>query len=94
MKQTTKNLLFCKKEKEEQVRKNFAKAIDNNDLVLESLDRNKITEDNINEMMREIRLSLLEADVNYKVVKENLNTWLLIPSGYVCAIYNGKEYIK
>lgn len=29
-----------------------------------------------------------------KVVKENLNTWLLIPSGYVCAIYNGKEYIK
>ena len=30
----------------------------------------KITEDNIQEMMREIRLSLLEADVNYKVVKE------------------------
>ncbi len=34
----------------------------------------KITEDNINEMMREIRLSLLEADVNYKVVKEFTNT--------------------
>lgn len=33
----------------------------------------KITEDNINEMMREIRLSLLEADVNYKVVKEFTN---------------------
>ena len=30
----------------------------------------KITEDNISEMMREIRLALLEADVNYKVVKE------------------------
>ena len=30
----------------------------------------KITEDNISDMMREIRLSLLEADVNYKVVKE------------------------
>ncbi len=30
----------------------------------------KITEDNIGEMMREIRLALLEADVNYKVVKE------------------------
>lgn len=29
-----------------------------------------ITEDNISEMMREIRLALLEADVNYKVVKE------------------------
>ena len=30
----------------------------------------KITEENISEMMREIRLSLLEADVNFKVVKE------------------------
>lgn len=34
----------------------------------------KITEDNISEMMREIRLSLLEADVNYKVVKEFTNS--------------------
>ena len=30
----------------------------------------KITEENISEMTREIRLALLEADVNYKVVKE------------------------
>ena len=30
----------------------------------------KITEDNITEVTREIRLALLEADVNYKVVKE------------------------
>ena len=30
----------------------------------------KITEDNISDMMREIRLALLEADVNYKIVKE------------------------
>lgn len=30
----------------------------------------KITEDNISDMMREIRLALLEADVNYQVVKE------------------------
>ena len=34
----------------------------------------KITEENISDMMREIRLSLLEADVNYKVVKEFTNT--------------------
>ena len=34
----------------------------------------KITEDNIADMMREIRLALLEADVNYKVVKEFTNT--------------------
>ncbi|MDO5393520.1 MAG: signal recognition particle protein [Mycoplasmatota bacterium] len=34
----------------------------------------KITEDNISLMMREIRLALLEADVNYKVVKEFTNT--------------------
>ncbi|MBR1936226.1 MAG: signal recognition particle protein [Bacilli bacterium] len=33
----------------------------------------KITEDNISEMMREIRLALLEADVNYTVVKEFTN---------------------
>ena len=33
----------------------------------------KITEDNISDMMREVRLALLEADVNYKVVKEFTN---------------------
>ena len=33
----------------------------------------KITEENISEAMREIRLALLEADVNYKVVKEFTN---------------------
>ncbi len=33
----------------------------------------KITEENISDMMREIRLALLEADVNYKVVKEFTN---------------------
>lgn len=32
-----------------------------------------ITEENISDMMREIRLALLEADVNYKVVKEFVN---------------------
>ena len=34
----------------------------------------KITEDNISEVTREIRLALLEADVNYKVVKEFIAT--------------------
>ena len=33
----------------------------------------KITEENIEEMVREVRLALLEADVNYKVVKEFTN---------------------
>ncbi len=33
----------------------------------------KITEENIGDMMREIRLALLEADVNYQVVKEFTN---------------------
>lgn len=33
----------------------------------------KITESNINDITREIRLALLEADVNYKVVKEFVN---------------------
>lgn len=34
----------------------------------------KINEENISDMMRDIRISLLEADVNYKVVKEFTNT--------------------
>ena len=34
----------------------------------------KITEDNISEVVREIRLALLEADVNYTVVKEFIKT--------------------
>ncbi len=33
----------------------------------------KITEDNIQDAMREIRIALLEADVNYQVVKEFIN---------------------
>ncbi len=33
----------------------------------------KITEENISDVIREIRLALLEADVNYKVVKEFVN---------------------
>ena len=33
----------------------------------------KITEENISEMLREVRIALLEADVNYKVVKEFVN---------------------
>ena len=51
----------------------------------------KITEDNISDMMREIRLALLEADVNYKVVKEFTNIvkekrkeqrqWIQFPDG-------------
>ena len=34
----------------------------------------RITEDNISEAMREIRMALLEADVNYEVVKEFVKT--------------------
>ena len=34
----------------------------------------RITEDNISEVTREIRLTLLEADVNYRVVKEFIAT--------------------
>lgn len=37
----------CKKVKEEKIRKNFAKIIDNNDLVLNSLERSEITEEEI-----------------------------------------------
>ena len=32
--------------------------------------RGKLTEDDVNKAMRQVRLALLEADVNFKVVKE------------------------
>ena len=35
--------------------------------------QSKLTEQNMEEMIKEIRISLLEADVNYKVVKEFTN---------------------
>ena len=36
--------------------------------------KGKITESDVKDAMREIRLALLEADVNYKVAKEFTNT--------------------
>ena len=33
----------------------------------------RLTESNMDEMLKEIRIALLEADVNYKVVKEFIN---------------------
>ena len=33
----------------------------------------KLTEDNIKAALKEVRLSLLEADVNYRVVKDFVN---------------------
>lgn len=51
VKQSTKEKytirINCKKTKEEKVRANFAKIIDNNDLVLNSLERSEITEEEI-----------------------------------------------
>ena len=35
--------------------------------------QSRLTEENMEEMLKEIRMSLLEADVNYKVVKEFVN---------------------
>ncbi len=34
----------------------------------------RITEQDLNEMLREVKLALLEADVNYKIVKDFINT--------------------
>ena len=36
--------------------------------------KTRITESDLKEMLREVKLALLEADVNYKVVKEFINT--------------------
>ena len=55
----------------------------------------KITEDNISDMMREIRLALLEADVNYQVVKEFTNTVKETGESEVLIdkIYQGKQIV-
>ena len=34
----------------------------------------RITESDLKEMLREVKLALLEADVNYKIVKEFIST--------------------
>ena len=56
----------------------------------------KITEDNISDMMREIRLALLEADVNYKVVKEFTNNVKekALGSEVVSSINPGEMFVK
>lgn len=56
----------------------------------------KITEENISDMMREIRLALLEADVNYKVVKEFTNTVKekALGSEVISSINPGELFVK
>lgn len=36
--------------------------------------KSRITESDLKEMLREVKLALLEADVNYAIVKEFINT--------------------
>ena len=36
--------------------------------------KTRITESDLREMLREVKLALLEADVNYAIVKEFINT--------------------
>ncbi|MBQ8131351.1 MAG: signal recognition particle protein [Bacilli bacterium] len=56
----------------------------------------KITEENISDMMREIRLALLEADVNYNVVKEFTNNVKekALGSEVVSSINPGDLFVK
>ncbi len=55
-----------------------------------------ITEENISEMMREIRLALLEADVNYHVVKEFTNNVKekALGSEVVSSVNPGDMFVK
>lgn len=78
--------LTCKKQKEEQVRKNFAKAIDNNDLVLESLERNKITEDSI--QLKIILITSIPSKV--EMVINNIST----DAGVISITWNHKKISK
>ena len=56
----------------------------------------KITEENISSMMREIRLALLEADVNYQVVKEFTTSVKekALGSSVVSSVNPGEMFVK
>lgn len=56
----------------------------------------KITEDNIQEAIKEIRLSLLEADVNFKVVKEFIDQVKVkaLGTAVVDQVAPGQQFVK
>src|SRR4051812_39002155 len=56
----------------------------------------KLTEENVNEALREIRLALLEADVNVKVVKQLLDTVKekALGSDVMTALSPGEQMVK
>jgi Signal recognition particle GTPase len=56
----------------------------------------KLTEENVNEALREIRLALLEADVNVKVVKQLLDTVKekALGSEVMTALSPGEQMVK
>ncbi len=58
--------------------------------------RGKLSEKDIEEMMREVRLSLLEADVNYKVVKQFTNNvkQLAIGEKILSGLNPGQQVVK
>src|SRR5947208_3959248 len=58
--------------------------------------RGKLTEDDVNKAMREIRLALLEADVNFKVVKQFTSAVKerALGSGVVGALNPGQQVVK
>ncbi len=58
--------------------------------------RGTLTEDDINKAMREIRLALLEADVNFKVVKQFTQTVKerSLGAGVVGQLNPGQQVVK
>ncbi|MDI9561063.1 MAG: signal recognition particle receptor subunit alpha, partial [Pseudomonadota bacterium] len=56
----------------------------------------KLTEDNIKDSLREVRVALLEADVNYKVAKEFLDRVKekALDGDVLSSITPGQQFIK
>ena len=56
----------------------------------------KLSESNIKEALREVKMSLLEADVNYKVVKDFINKIQekAIGTEVIRGINPGQQFIK
>lgn len=57
---------------------------------------NELTQDGKNHALNQTNAILKKGTIVTckQVIQEGNNIWLRIPSGYVCAIYNGERYIK
>ena len=54
----------------------------------------RITESDLKEMLREVKLTLLEADVNYKIVKDFIETVRELGQDVLKSLTPGQQVVK